>query len=61
MFEFIPKRYVLSGLIFAGFVIMSTLRANLNVAIGAMIRNHTINVDGTDIVKVRNNKQQLKK
>ncbi|KXJ22953.1 Vesicular glutamate transporter 3 [Exaiptasia diaphana] len=51
MFSFIPKRYILSGLIFAGFVIMSGLRANLNVAIGAMIGNHTINVDGKDIVK----------
>ena len=41
-----PKRYVLSGMIFIGFFVMSELRVNLNVAIGATVNNHTVVVDG---------------
>lgn len=49
-----PKRYVLSGMIFVGFFVMSGLRVNLNVAIGAMVNNHTAVVDGQTICRVRN-------
>lgn len=49
----LPKRYLLSGLIFAGFFIMSGLRVNLNVAIGAMVNSHTVNINGTDVTQVR--------
>lgn len=42
----IPKRYILSMMIFMGFFIMYGLRVNLNVAIGAMAKNHTIFVHG---------------
>ena len=48
-----PKRYVLSGMIFVGFFVMSGLRVNLNVAIGAMVNNHTAVVDGETICRVR--------
>ena len=47
-----PKRYVLSGMIFVGFFVMSGLRVNLNVAIGAMVNNHTAVVDGETICRV---------
>lgn len=47
-----PKRYVLSGMIFIGFFVMSGLRVNLNVAIGAMVNNHTAVVDGETICRV---------
>ncbi|XP_068711966.1 vesicular glutamate transporter 3-like [Montipora foliosa] len=46
-----PKRYVLSGMIFVGFFVMSGLRVNLNVAIGAMVNNHTAVVDGETICR----------
>ncbi|KAL9982328.1 hypothetical protein ACROYT_G004357 [Oculina patagonica] len=46
-----PKRYVLSGMIFIGFFVMSGLRVNLNVAIGAMVNNHTAVVDGQTICR----------
>ena len=36
----LPKRYVLSEMIFTGFFVMSELRVNLDVAIGAMVNNH---------------------
>ena len=48
----LPKRYVLSGMIFVGFFVMSGLRVNLNVAIGAMVNNHTAVVDGEIICRV---------
>lgn len=48
----LPKRYVLSGMIFIGFFVMSGLRVNLNVAIGAMVSNHTAVVDGETICRV---------
>jgi len=48
----LPKRYVLSGMIFVGFFVMSGLRVNLNVAIGAMVKNHTAVVDGQTICRV---------
>ena len=47
-----PKRYVLSGMIFIGFFVMSGLRVNLNVAIGAMVNNHTAVVEGKTICRV---------
>ena len=37
----LPKRYILSEMIFIGFFVMSGLRVNLNVAIDAMVNNHT--------------------
>ena len=48
----LPKRYVLSEMIFTGFFVMSELRVNLNVAIGAMVDNHTAVVDGEIICRV---------
>lgn len=48
----LPKRYLLSGMIFVGFFVMSGLRVNLNVAIGAMVKNHTAVVDGQTICRV---------
>ncbi|XP_074615246.1 vesicular glutamate transporter 3-like isoform X1 [Acropora palmata] len=47
-FKGIPKRYVLSMLIFWGFFIMYAIRTNINVAIGAMLKNHTVLVDGVE-------------
>ena len=48
----LPKRYVLSEMIFTGFFVMSELGVNLNVAIGAMVVNHTAVVDGEIICRV---------
>ena len=48
----LPKRYVLSGMIFIGFFVMSELKVNLNVAIGATVNNHTVVVDGEIICRV---------
>ena len=45
----VPKRYVLSILIFWGFFTMYALRTNINVAIGAMVKNHTVFKDGKEI------------
>lgn len=47
----LPKRYVLAAMIFSGFFIMFSLRVNINVAIGAMVNNHTIYVNGRNIYK----------
>ncbi|XP_044170620.1 vesicular glutamate transporter 3-like isoform X1 [Acropora millepora] len=47
-FKGIPKRYVLSMLIFWGFFTMYAIRTNINVAIGAMLKNHTVLVDGVE-------------
>ena len=35
----LPKRYILSEIIFIGFFVMSGLKVNLNVAIGAVVNN----------------------
>lgn len=48
----IPKRYILSILVFWGFFTMYALRTNLNVAIGAMVKNHTVFIDGVETEKV---------
>ena len=48
----IPKRYILSILVFWGFFTMYALRTNLNVAIGAMVKNHTVFIDGVETDKV---------
>ena len=48
----LPKRYVLSGMIFIGPFVMSGLRGNLNVAVGAMVNNHTVGVDGEILCRV---------
>ena len=48
----LPKRYILSEMIFTGFFVMSELRVNLNVAIGAMVNNHRAVVDGEIIYRV---------
>lgn len=48
----IPKRYVLSVLVFWGFFTMYALRTNLNVAIGAMVKNHTVFIEGVETDKV---------
>ena len=39
---FLPKRYILAIMMFMGFVNMYAIRVNLNVAIGAMVNNHTL-------------------
>lgn len=39
---FLPKRYILAIMMFLGFVNMYAIRVNLNVAIGAMVNNHTL-------------------
>lgn len=49
----IPKRYILSIMIFMGFFTMYGLRVNLNVAIGAMAKNHTILVNGKPTKEVK--------
>lgn len=51
-FNGIPKRYILSVLVFWGFFTMYALRTNLNVAIGAMVKNHTVFIDGVETYKV---------
>lgn len=52
--EFIfPKRYILVIMTFLGFMNMYALRVNLNVAIGAMVNNHTIQVKGYTVTRVR--------
>ena len=48
----VPKRYVLSILIFWAFFTMYALRTNINVAIGAMVKNHTVFKDGKEIETV---------
>ena len=48
----LPKRYVLSRMIFIGSFVMSGLRGNLNVAVGAMVNNHTVGVDGEILCRV---------
>ena len=48
----LPKRYVLSEMIFTGFFVMSELRVNLNVAIGAMVNNHTVHQRGYTVTTV---------
>lgn len=41
-----PKRYILAIMTFLGFMNMYALRVNLNVAIGAMVNNHTVHQRG---------------
>ena len=48
----LPKRYVLSRMIFIGSFVISGLRGNLNVAVGAMVNNHTVVVDGEILCRV---------
>ena len=48
----IPKRFLLLFMVFLGFTTMYALRVNLNVAIGAMVNNHTVHVDGKQVEKV---------
>ena len=43
---FLPKRYILAIMMFMGFVNMYAVRVNLNVAIGAMVNNHTVVKNG---------------
>lgn len=47
---FLPKRYVLAIMMFMGFVNMYAIRVNLNVAIGAMVNNHTVVQGGVAIL-----------
>lgn len=47
-----PKRYVLAIMTFLGFMNMYALRVNLNVAIGAMVNNHTVQVRGMTFLRV---------
>lgn len=51
LFSF-PKRYILARMTFLGFMNMYALRVNLNVAIGAMVNNHTIKQKGITAVRV---------
>ena len=39
---FIPKRYILLFMIFLGFIVIYSMRVNLNVAIVAMVNNRTV-------------------
>ncbi len=48
----VPKRYILAILMFCGFMNMYAIRVNLNVAIGAMVKNHTVYQNGKHISKV---------
>ena len=48
-----PKRYILVIMTFLGFVNMYALRVNLNVALGAMVGNHTIQQAGVTVFRVR--------
>ncbi|KAK2572965.1 Vesicular glutamate transporter 2 [Acropora cervicornis] len=47
-----PKRYILVIMTFLGFMNMYALRVNLNVAIGAMVNNHTIQAKGYTITRL---------
>lgn len=47
-----PKRYILAIMTFLGFMNMYALRVNLNVAIGAMVNNHTVQVRGMSFLRV---------
>ena len=47
-----PKRYILAIMTFLGFMNMYALRVNLNVAIGAMVNNHTVQVRGMKFLRV---------
>lgn len=47
----VPRRYILAILMFCGFMNMYAIRVNLNVAIGAMVKNHTIVQNGKHINK----------
>lgn len=49
----IPKRFMLLFMVFLGFMTMYALRVNLNVAIGAMVNNHTVIEGGRAVRKVR--------
>ena len=48
-----PKRYILAIMTFLGFMNMYALRVNLNVAIGAMVNNHTVHQKGYTITRVK--------
>lgn len=48
-----PKRYILAIMTFLGFMNMYALRVNLNVAIGAMVNNHTVHQKGYTIIRVK--------
>lgn len=48
-----PKRYILAIMTFLGFMNMYALRVNLNVAIGAMVNNHTVHQKGYTLTRVR--------
>lgn len=56
----LPKRYILSMLVFLGFFTMYGLRVNLNVAIGAMAKNHTILSHGKAHKEVKRLKVNVK-
>ena len=47
-----PKRYILAIMTFLGFMNMYALRVNLNVALGAMVNNHTVQVRGMTFLRV---------
>lgn len=47
-----PKRYILAIMTFLGFMNMYALRVNLNVALGAMVNNHTVEVRGMTFLRV---------
>lgn len=47
-----PKRYILAIMTFLGFMNMYALRVNLNVAIGAMVNNHTVHQRGYTVTTV---------
>ena len=48
-----PKRYILVIMTFLGFMNMNALRVNLNVALEAMVNNHTVRRTEVTAVRVR--------
>lgn len=46
-------------LIFWGFFTMYAIRTNINVAIGAMLKNHTVLVDGIETEQVSDSQESL--
>ncbi|KAF1744207.1 LOW QUALITY PROTEIN: hypothetical protein MXB_4657 [Myxobolus squamalis] len=49
--ESFPKRYILAGMVFLGFCLLYALRVNINIAINAMVSNHTVNENGFSVTK----------
>ncbi|KAF0990564.1 hypothetical protein HZS_1531 [Henneguya salminicola] len=46
-----PKRYILACMVFFGFCILYGLRVNINIAINAMVTNHSVYENGFTVTK----------